>query len=415
MPLAKRQRRLFEKRGMHSKLKELSDAGKTISPDPSDIIIILDDSDDGSAPAAPPQGPSPSASPFSEPSRQQQRTSSLPRPTAQDLQPLIEQELGREIEEVEEIDICTTSEDEKLEQSEELKRKREPPQPSRLKFAPRAAIKTAPPPPPPPSIRHPASQPPARRPESRRPSPPSNSVQRQHQPLTLDTPYEFSTYEKASEFNRKFTRPPRASPGLSKSAVEKRAKQILDDLTQPTRQAMQKTQTAWKEAAMRWREKNKPTADDLKKRQEAEQARLSEAARSRAKNNPAAWAATANAKASDQSTSGQGPNGKHGGGASYHEPAAPRPRAGAPECEWRTYYRNVAQRKVSSAASFVQVLRIFGVTCDDPSKIKDAYRLAVRMYHPDSNSKERAWKNSTEKIQAEEVMKIINEKKEREL
>lgn len=35
-----------------------------------------------------------------------------------------------------------------------------------------------------------------------------------------------------------------------------------------------------------------------------------------------------------------------------------------------------------------QILRAFNVPTH-PSKLKDAYRLAVRMYHPDSNSKEK--------------------------
>lgn len=36
----------------------------------------------------------------------------------------------------------------------------------------------------------------------------------------------------------------------------------------------------------------------------------------------------------------------------------------------------------------LQLLRIFGVPCD-PARLRDAYRTAVRMYHPDSNSRDR--------------------------
>lgn len=413
MPLAKRQRRLFQQRGMHSKLQELPDTGKTVSPDPSDVIIILDDSDDGSAPApAPPPEPSHSDPPPRSESPKQPGWKLSDISTAEeDGTPPIEQQAA----EIEEIQLCTTSEDEQIEPEveeveQERKRKREPPISSRLNFAPQAPQNFRQ------TARHSPPVPP--QPIPRRQSPPPFLNHSNHPPAaSLDAPYEFSSYDVASEFRRKFTRAPRASPGLSKSAVERRAKQILDDMTQPTRQAMQKTQTAWKQAAMRWREKNKPTAADLKKRQEEEAARISEAARIRAKNTPATWAATDKAKAAGEQggASTSGVNGKHPGLIGNVEPPPIRPRASAPESEWRSYYRNVAQHKIGPAASFVQVLRIFGIPCDDPSKIKDAYRIAVRMYHPDSNSKDRAWKTPQEKVQAEEVMKIINEKKEREM
>ena len=39
-------------------------------------------------------------------------------------------------------------------------------------------------------------------------------------------------------------------------------------------------------------------------------------------------------------------------------------------------------------ATSVQVLRIFKVPCE-AGKLKEAYRVAVRMYHPDSNSKDK--------------------------
>ena len=63
----------------------------------------------------------------------------------------------------------------------------------------------------------------------------------------------------------------------------------------------------------------------------------------------------------------------------------------------------------------MQVLRAFGVPCPDPSRVKDAYRQAVRMYHPDSNSRERAWASAESKLEAEEAMKVINERKPEDL
>ena len=74
----------------------------------------------------------------------------------------------------------------------------------------------------------------------------------------------------------------------------------------------------------------------------------------------------------------------------------------------------MAQRRIEPAPTLFEALKLLGVPFDDSSTVKDAYRLAVRMYHPDSNSKERVWSTAVEKIQAEEVMKIINERKEKE-
>lgn len=47
--------------------------------------------------------------------------------------------------------------------------------------------------------------------------------------------------------------------------------------------------------------------------------------------------------------------------------------------------------------------------------LKEGYRQAVRMYHPDSNSKERLWGNPEQKMECEEIMKIINERKPEKL
>ena len=143
----------------------------------------------------------------------------------------------------------------------------------------------------------------------------------------------------------------------------------------------------------------------------------------------------------------------------------------------------LAHRKPHPAAALLpppaaQLLRIFGVPTD-PARLRDAYRTAVRMYHPDSNSRDRvggrapqragggtrravcaaraqggravrghlpastlaagrhrsiafvppamrfkpfpclcpvqAWRTEDEKFEAEEVMKIINERKPADL
>ena len=214
---------------------------------------------------------------------------------------------------------------------------------------------------------------------------------------------------------------------MSKAAMQKRTKEILFEMTQPARTAAAKSQVAWKEAALRWREKHKPSQADLKRRQEEDHARACQGARWRAQNTPAARMNAAAAAAggdgggaggsrAQNDTGGDGGfndmnagGGVHGGGGG--DAAPPRPDPEASESEWRVYYRNIAQRKVEPADSFIQVLRIFGVPCEDPLKVRDAYRVAVRMYHPDSNSKEKAWKNPIQKLQAEEVLKIINERK----
>ncbi|KAG7672898.1 hypothetical protein Ndes2526B_g08573 [Nannochloris sp. 'desiccata'] len=246
----------------------------------------------------------------------------------------------------------------------------------------------------------------------------------------LDTPYEFQSWEAASEFKRKFhsggstsgiLRPSsRGYPAINQSAVDKRAKQILHEMTQVKQQAVQKSQVAWTAAALKWREKNKPSEAELKRRAQEDSARASEAARRRAKITPMAHSARAAESEGGRNNRGGGGRGNYNntsiGGVinDKDDPPPPRPAANAPELERRSYYRNIAQRKVAHASSFAQVLNLLGVPCDDPLQIKYSYRIAVRMFHPDSNSKEKVWNTPEEKVQAEEVMKIINERKERD-
>jgi curved DNA-binding protein CbpA len=56
------------------------------------------------------------------------------------------------------------------------------------------------------------------------------------------------------------------------------------------------------------------------------------------------------------------------------------------------------------------VLRVFSVPCE-AGRLREGYRQAVRMYHPDSNSKDRGWSTLEQKLECEEIMKVINERK----
>lgn len=206
----------------------------------------------------------------------------------------------------------------------------------------------------------------------------------------------FQSAELRKEFRRSFKKP-RASPGLSQSALEKKAREILNDMTRPARQAVRASQVAWSQAAMKWREKNRPSLEDVLKRRQEDAARAQQSSKQRAFNF-SHFPRERNAHVAPQpQTTGK--------------PPLRKPAPEASEVEWRGYYRQVIERKIEHANSFVDVLKILHVPCDDSTRVKDAYRLAVRMYHPDSNSKEKVWNTDKEKIQAEEVLKIINERK----
>lgn len=93
------------------------------------------------------------------------------------------------------------------------------------------------------------------------------------------------------------------------------------------------------------------------------------------------------------------------------DPSVVRPEDSAPAEDWQAYFRAYHGSRIRNAASFVQVLRAFGIQCDDPKKIKIAYMKAVRMYHPDSNSKSRTFCTDRDRLEAEEIMKLINQRK----
>ena len=149
--------------------------------------------------------------------------------------------------------------------------------------------------------------------------------------------------------------------------------------------------SAWLNAAMAWRQRNMPSPMELKKRKAEMSRRMSEAARKRhAKPRPSTF------------QSGQG-------GVVMNIPE--KPSDDASEADWKVYFRLHHSARISQATSFVQVLRMFDVPCVDPKKIKFSYMQAVRMYHPDSNSKSRCWRTGREKAEAEEIMKLINQRK----
>ncbi|KAI8105933.1 hypothetical protein M9434_000512 [Picochlorum sp. BPE23] len=149
--------------------------------------------------------------------------------------------------------------------------------------------------------------------------------------------------------------------------------------------------SAWLNAAMAWRQKNMPSPIELKKRKAEMSRRMSEAARKRhAKSRPCAF------------RSGEDAVG-------FNVPE--KPADDACEADWKVYFRLHHSARIARATSFVQVLRTFDVPCVDPKKIKFAYMQAVRMYHPDSNSKSRCWSTAREKVEAEEIMKLINQRK----
>lgn len=152
--------------------------------------------------------------------------------------------------------------------------------------------------------------------------------------------------------------------------------------------------TAWLSAAMAWRQKNMPSASELQQRREEVSRRISEAARKR------------NYAREQQRDSIRVDLQKN-----VEQNLPVMPDECASESEWKAYFRMYHTLRIADATSFVQVLRAFNIPCSDPKKIKTAYMQAVRMYHPDSNSKSRKWSSARGKAEAEEIMKLINSRK----
>jgi hypothetical protein len=460
--LAKRQKHLQKEGALQPNLLQTEmQKEKTVSPD-SDYIVI-DSSDDEdvipekTAPAAKPAAPPAQWAPIPlRPINYGRKSVSIEKELPPPVAPIAPKEIQIEEEQEEEvaeeemikeeeiIELSSTTEEEEEEEEEfatarrveqdvillghgssddelvrkqqQRKRARSPPPPPQAKTTLPSTTTTRPAPPP--SFSAGASG--SRFNSSQQPhsnGATANGTTRPPRSTVLDTPYEFSNREAATDFRRKFTSATgvrvshREFPRINQSAVDKRAKQIFFEMSQTKQQAVQKSQVAWTAAALKWREKNKPSEAEIKRRAQQDLLRTSEAARRRANITPMAHSARA-ARAEGAQTRNR--NGSSSAIADKDDPPPRRPAANAPELERRSYYRNIAQRKVAHASSFAQVLKLLGVPCDDPSQVKYSYRIAVRMFHPDSNSKEKVWNTPEEKVQAEEVMKIINERKERD-
>eukprot|EP00887_Chlorella_sp_A99_P001936 scaffold18.g1936.t1 len=223
-----------------------------------------------------------------------------------------------------------------------------------------------------------------------------------------------------------FVPPHRLRHLTSQAAIQRKAKELLKEAEQATAADREKQNEAWKSAAMAWRQKNKPSDEVLKAAKKAEAARVARATAAARGRKPGYVPVGAYVDhAANGTPMGEPPptargarrraRARGGSGAGKQERApAVQPDEEAPEADWRAYHRSVAQDKVARATTFEQVLRAFGVPCD-PGRLKDAYRQATRMYHPDSNSSARLWQTPADKVEAEEVMKIINERKPADL
>jgi hypothetical protein len=147
--------------------------------------------------------------------------------------------------------------------------------------------------------------------------------------------YVFGDAEAARQFKRGFTLTPalnsqakRQLAPTSKASIAKAARVILKEMAE---ESEAKTKNAWHQAAMAWREANKPTAPEV----EEVLAGRGEGGRQ--------WRPAAAVQ-----QEGRQPGG--GGGVA----AARKPHKDAGEAEWRTYYRQVNQAKVDGQASFIQ-------------------------------------------------------------
>jgi len=191
--------------------------------------------------------------------------------------------------------------------------------------------------------------------------------------------------------------------------------------TEPAAPPVGSVRSAWLNAAMAWRQKNMPSASELRRRKAdaaARSARESKARKIRAKEYRfrAASVAAAAAEQERQRMNAererwQRQRQQQQQQAFAADPSIVRPEESASLEEWQAFYRSYHGSRIRNAASFVQVLRAFDIPCDDPKKIKVSYMQAVRMYHPDSNSKTRTFTNERDRMEAEEIMKLINQRK----
>lgn len=174
-----------------------------------------------------------------------------------------------------------------------------------------------------------------------------------------------------------------------------------------------KAQKAWKNAAMAWRQKNKPSAAEIDKTQAEIKRQKSNSSYRQGHFPRSRLFCNTEFKSSKLGADSQSQCSGNCGDHRNLPSLLPRPKEGDPEADWRAYFRSFHQYKVlgQGHGSFENVLKTFNISLTGSSKLKDGYRMAVRMYHPDSNSQDRVWRTPLEKAEAEEIMKIINERK----
>ena len=167
--------------------------------------------------------------------------------------------------------------------------------------------------------------------------------------------------------------------------------------------------SAWLNAAMAWRQKNMPSASELKRRKaDAAHRAAKESAARKSRAKEFRFRANLAVERERQRLDFDPLSPQHSFAA---DPSIVRPADTAPAEQWQAFFRAYHGSRIRNAASFVQVLRAFGIPCDDPKKIKLAYMQAVRMYHPDSNSKTRKSRTPRDRLEAEEIIKLINQRK----
>ena len=247
IPLAKRRKMLLEQRGMQPKLPPTLSQKPPAPPlsDPSDVIYILGDSedDDHAANSSPVQRQNPivggsGAGAFILVAPQERKNDNDNTLGSDSGGGGYGEERGEEEEVVEEEEeaVATTN--------ETVAQERPPPSPPHL-----------PPPPPPPSRPPLATTKPTKK--------------MKYTKEMLDAPYDFAANR---EYRRKVgLRNPTRNKRLEPAFGRNKATGAADGRKRKEAVATQEHQIAWKAAALRWREKNKPSAEELKQRA-AEQA-----------------------------------------------------------------------------------------------------------------------------------------------
>ena len=154
-------------------------------------------------------------------------------------------------------------------------------------------------------------------------------------------------------------------------------------------------EAAWKAAAAAWRQRNAPSPTEISRAAAAAVASAAASAAAKSMKTPAQRAAAAALGAS--------------AAASAKRPGPPQPPGPqASENEWRGYFR--AKHHVRGRGlSFEALLALYCPATEE--SLRARYHAAVRRYHPDSNSPDRAWRSERQRLECEEIMKLINAQK----